>query len=112
MKFEKVKYTAQYEGIHKTNEWISIDVVLEGDETPEMGLDAAKQKIEGWHSKENGAAPAGEIPTINRAHERLRELIEDAKSTSELRSYFDKVMETTNRGLVDAYYIQYGKLSS
>lgn len=50
MKFEKVKYTCQYEGPVKTNEWISIDVILEGEETPEMGLDAAKQKIEGWHS--------------------------------------------------------------
>lgn len=85
MKFEKVKYTAHYEGPIKIADWVSIDVILEGDETPEMGLDAAKQRIEGWHNKQSLPAPVGEIKTDHTPeYMRVAALISDIYSCTEL----------------------------
>lgn len=108
MKIGKINVGASYEdGIPR---WLKcdIDATPEGDETPEQVMDKIKQIIDGWQKANSPlnlfstgvSGPDIAPPVINRAHERLMILIENAKSVIELEGYRTSV-EDANDGTVN-----------
>jgi len=97
---EKVKYTAQFENGQIVAQWIGIEASPGFEETADQTFQLVQEKIAKWHQQSNpqNVAPAqqgprGELPTINRAVERLLVLIEAAQSVEELSGYYEKAME-------------------
>lgn len=98
--------------------WVKcdIDATPEPGETPQQVLDQIKDVIEGWHQKNNPhlnldagfgpgatAPPATQQPVINRAHERLKDLLADCTTLEELYKYTADVKAANNADVTRLY---------
>lgn len=104
MKVDRTKLTAEYENGVIKSVWVSVEVALDSGmgESAFDALDLSKNISDEWCKKNNllqyvnpaQQAPIHELPTINRAEERLQELIEDAITREELEKYKDEAMKS------------------
>lgn len=105
MHIEKIKYTAQYEAGRKVAEWIGLEVSPSFEQTGDETFKAAQEQVAKWYQQGNPEnslpgqqGPPVELPTINRAEERveadqafqqLKETLENIKYREEAQAYLD-----------------------
>lgn len=116
-----VKFSKEFITPSGLKEWVGIEWPVDADRGYQGvcdALDEVKGYLLTWHGKDRQAAPQqmqGPGPTgapvINRAHERLLILIENAETIEELKGHFDRVKDFDTEAISNAFYIKYGKLS-
>lgn len=116
MHIEKIKYTAQYEAGRKVAEWIGLDAAPDAGETADEAYKATLDQVGKWYQLANPEnvlpgqqGPPGELPTINRAEERLIGLIEEAPTVDLLRNYAKDCKSSASQ---EAYALRYKILTN
>lgn len=95
MKVDRTKFTAQYENGVIRAIWATVEVSLDSGlaESPHDAFDLSKKITDEWYAKqgtiqpEYAPGPSTELPVINKAEERLLDLIEEALTIEELLKY-------------------------
>lgn len=110
MKIEKITYQKAFVIGPYLQEKIGIEVVLGPNDDADEAFRQAHSIVTDWHKTNypdeipSQSAPAGEtLPTINRAHERLLVLIEQAPDIPALQSFSADAYKTGNEAIIDAY---------
>lgn len=118
MKIDRIKLSQEFIS-QLGNKWFGAEAVLDPGENADEAMEKLAKKINQWGNPSVNmdtvspaqGAPSTHTPVINRAHERLLILIENATTTGDLKTLRDDVDKFNVPAINDAYYIKYGKLS-
>lgn len=103
MKVERTKYTAHYENGIVVAQWISVEMLLDG-ESPLDALDRSKELIDQWYKSNNSVSPYGTSqPTGPPAVISVERTSEDVRIAALIRSMYACVRLDGDDGLFSFY---------
>ncbi len=110
-----IKYSKEFTSQIHGNKWIGYEGTPEPGEDPDAIFLQIKSTVHKWANDtgyQEQPVSTTELPTINREHERLRELIEDADTRKTLLSYKEGVDNSLNPDLQILWAKKYSQLNN